>query len=86
MDHGITLGAVAGLADIESTIDAVTSGGADAVLTQKGIAPRVHDNANGAGYIVHLNGSTTVGPDSNDKRITGSVEEALRADEPITVH
>jgi fructose-bisphosphate aldolase/2-amino-3,7-dideoxy-D-threo-hept-6-ulosonate synthase len=87
MDHGITLGAVAGLADIESTIDAVTSGGADAVLTQKGIAPRVHDNANGAGYIVHLNGSTTVGPDSNDKRITGSVEEALRAGaDAVSVH
>ncbi|MFC4360104.1 2-amino-3,7-dideoxy-D-threo-hept-6-ulosonate synthase [Halobium salinum] len=79
MDHGITLGAVTGLADIESTIDAVTRGGADAVLTQKGIAPRVHGNTNGAGYIVHLNASTVVGPDSNDKRITGSVEEALRA-------
>ncbi len=46
MDHGITMGAVQGLKDIESTIDGVTSGGADAVLTQKGIAPRVHDNKN----------------------------------------
>ena len=78
MDHGITLGAVAGLKDIESTIDAVTRGGADAVLTQKGIAPRVHPNTNGAGYIVHLNASTTIGPDSNDKRLTGTVEEAIR--------
>ena len=78
MDHGITLGAVAGLKDIESTIDAVTRGGADAVLTQKGIAPRVHPNTNGAGYIVHLNASTTIGPDSNDKRLTGTVEEAVR--------
>ncbi len=79
MDHGITLGAVKGLVDIESTIDAITRGGADAVLTQKGVAPRVHDNKNGAGYIVHVNASTVVGPDSNDKRTTGSVEEALRA-------
>jgi fructose-bisphosphate aldolase/2-amino-3,7-dideoxy-D-threo-hept-6-ulosonate synthase len=79
MDHGITLGAVKGLQDIESTIDAVTRGGADSVLTQKGIAPRVHGNRNGAGYIVHLNGSTTIGPDANDKRTTGSVEAALRA-------
>jgi fructose-bisphosphate aldolase/2-amino-3,7-dideoxy-D-threo-hept-6-ulosonate synthase len=79
MDHGITLGAVAGLADIESTIDAVTRGGADAVLTQKGIAPRVHDNKNGAGYVVHLNGSTDIGPDERDKRITGTVEDAIRA-------
>jgi fructose-bisphosphate aldolase/2-amino-3,7-dideoxy-D-threo-hept-6-ulosonate synthase len=78
MDHGITLGAVRGLADIEGTIEAVTRGGADSVLTQKGIAPRVHENANSAGYIVHLNGSTVSGPDTNDKRMTGTVEEAVR--------
>ncbi|WP_247729416.1 2-amino-3,7-dideoxy-D-threo-hept-6-ulosonate synthase [Halovivax limisalsi] len=79
MDHGITLGAVRGLADIESTVDAVTRGGADAVLTQKGLAPRVHPNRNGAGYVVHCNASTVLGPDSNDKRRTCSVEEAVRA-------
>lgn len=79
MDHGITLGAVDGLKDIESTIDAVTRGGADSVLTQKGIAPRVHENKNGKGFIVHLNASTTIGPDANDKRRTGSVEAAIRA-------
>jgi len=79
MDHGITMGAVKGLKDIEATIDGVTRGGADAVLTQKGIAPRVHDNKNDAGYVVHLNGSTTIGPDEADKRVTGTVEEAVRA-------
>ncbi|ELY71426.1 2-amino-3,7-dideoxy-D-threo-hept-6-ulosonate synthase [Natrinema versiforme] len=79
MDHGLTMGAVQGLKDIESTIDGVTTGGADAVLTQKGIAPRVHENKNGKGYIVHLNGSTTIGPDEQDKRLTGTVEEAIRA-------
>jgi len=79
MDHGITLGAVQGLKDIESTIDAVTGGGVDAVLTQKGIAPRVHDNKNGSGFIVHLNASTSIGPDPNEKRRTGTVEEAVRA-------
>jgi fructose-bisphosphate aldolase/2-amino-3,7-dideoxy-D-threo-hept-6-ulosonate synthase len=79
MDHGITLGAVKGLKDIESTIDAVTRGGADSILTQKGIAPRVHGNNNDAGYIVHLNGSTSIGPDENDKRLTGTVKDAIRA-------
>ena len=78
MDHGITIGAVKGLKAIESTIDAVTRGGADAVLTQKGIAPRVHPNKNGAGYIVHLNGSTVLGPNPNDKRTTGTVEDAIK--------
>ncbi len=79
MDHGITMGAVEGLVDIESTIDGVTSGGADAVLTQRGIAERVHPNKNGAGYIVHVNGSTTIGPDESDKRVTATVEDAVRA-------
>ena len=79
MDHGITIGATDGLRDIESTIDAVTRAGADSVLTQKGLAPRVHPNKNGTGYVVHCNASTTMGPDPNDKRITCTVEEALRA-------
>jgi fructose-bisphosphate aldolase/2-amino-3,7-dideoxy-D-threo-hept-6-ulosonate synthase len=78
MDHGITLGPVQGLVDIESTIDAVTRGGADAVLTQKGIAERVHGHRNDAGYIVHLNGSTSIGPDEKDKRPTATVEDAIR--------
>jgi len=87
MDHGITLGAVDGLVDIESTIDAVTRGGADSVLTQKGIAPRVHPNKNGAGYVVHLNASTSIGPDNNDKRMTGTVTEAVRAGaDAVSVH
>ena len=79
MDHGITIGAVAGLVDIDTTIDAVTRNGADAVLTQKGLARRVHPHKNDAGYFIHLNASTAVGPNSNDKRLTGSVEEAIAA-------
>jgi len=79
MDHGITMGAVDGLVDIESTIDGVTRGGADAVLTQRGVAGRVHPNKNDAGYVVHLNGSTTIGPDESDKRVTGTAEDAVRA-------
>ena len=79
MDHGVTMGAVEGLVDIESTIDRITASGADSILTQQGIADRVHGNLNGAGYIVHLNGSTTIGPDEDDKRPTGTVEDAIRA-------
>jgi fructose-bisphosphate aldolase/2-amino-3,7-dideoxy-D-threo-hept-6-ulosonate synthase len=87
MDHGITIGATDGLRDIESTIDAVTAAGADSVLTQKGLAGRVHPNKNGAGYVIHLNASTTLGPDSNDKRPTGTVREAVRAGaDAVSVH
>lgn len=79
MDHGVTVGAVRGLRDIESTIAAVARGGADAVLTQKGLARRVHPHKGDAGYIVHLNASTDTGPDSDDKRTVGTVEAAIRA-------
>ena len=79
MDHGLTMGPVTGLEDLESTVDAITAGGADAVLTQRGVAARVHGNLNDAGYVVHLNGSTTIGPDEEDKRKTGTVEDAVRA-------
>ncbi len=79
MDHGLTMGPVDGLRDIEHTISAVTRGGADAVLTQKGIAHRVTSQLHDAGYIVHLNGSTEIGPDESDKRLTGTVKEAVRA-------
>ncbi|MFB6185080.1 MAG: 2-amino-3,7-dideoxy-D-threo-hept-6-ulosonate synthase [Haloarculaceae archaeon] len=78
MDHGITMGATKGLADIESTIERVTAAGADSVLTQKGLADRVHPNKNDSGYVIHLNASTTMGPELNDKRRTGTVEEAVR--------
>jgi fructose-bisphosphate aldolase/2-amino-3,7-dideoxy-D-threo-hept-6-ulosonate synthase len=87
MDHGITIGATQGLIDIESTIDAVTAAGADSVLTQKGLAERVHPNKNGAGYLIHLNASTTIGPDSNDKRLSGTVEEAVKlAADAVSFH
>jgi fructose-bisphosphate aldolase/2-amino-3,7-dideoxy-D-threo-hept-6-ulosonate synthase len=79
MDHGLTLGAVEGLVDLGSTVEAVASGGADAVLTQRGVADRVHPNVGGAGYVVHLNGSTDIGPDESDKRPTATVEDAIRA-------
>ncbi len=87
MDHGITIGATDGLRDIESTIDAVTAAGADSVLTQKGLAGRVHPHRNGAGYVIHLNASTALGPDANDKRVTGTVREAVRAGaDAVSVH
>jgi fructose-bisphosphate aldolase/2-amino-3,7-dideoxy-D-threo-hept-6-ulosonate synthase len=87
MDHGITIGATDGLWDVESTIDAVTRAGADSVLTQKGLAPRVHPNKNAVGYVVHCNASTVIGPDSNDKRLTCTVEEAVRAGaDAVSIH
>jgi fructose-bisphosphate aldolase/2-amino-3,7-dideoxy-D-threo-hept-6-ulosonate synthase len=87
MDHGITIGATDGLREIESTIGKVTAAGADSVLTQKGLAERVHPNKHDAGYVIHLNASTTLGPDANDKRLTGTVKEAVqRGADAVSFH
>ena len=37
MDHGVTLGPVAGLIDMQETIKAVAMGGASAILIHKGL-------------------------------------------------
>ena len=37
MDHGMTLGPVTGLEDIDKTVKAVFKGGADAVIVHKGL-------------------------------------------------
>jgi len=79
VDHGLTMGPVDGLVDVESTVEAITAGGATAILSHRGIADRVHPNLDEAGYIVHTNGATTIGPDEDDKRRTASVEDAVRA-------
>ena len=79
MDHGITLGPVAGLVELEATVAAICANGADAVLTHTGVAGRVLPQTHGAGFIVHLNGSTAIGPDEDDKRQTASVPAAIRA-------
>ena len=43
MDHGISVGPIAGLTDMKSTVEDVVEGGATAVLMHKGIVP-VHDS------------------------------------------
>jgi len=59
MDHGVSIGPVQGLEDMQDTVRKVISGGADAVLVHKGIAR--HIDTNGAGLIVHVSASTKLG-------------------------
>ena len=52
MDHGVTIGPIQGIEDMQQTINQLTEGGVDAVLVHKGIAKRV--DINGAGLIVNV--------------------------------
>lgn len=79
MDHGITIGPVPGLTDIEATIKAVSKGGADAVILHQGLAKGGGNSIGprGCELILHLSASTSLGPDSNRKEIVAPVERAI---------
>ena len=75
MDHGITIGPVNGLEDMQKTVSQVVAGGADAVLFHKGIAK--HVDTKGSGLIVHASASTTRGSKPNLKVGVCTVQEAI---------
>ena len=76
MDHGVTLGPVQGLEDMQQAVNYVVKGGADAVLVHKGIAK--HVNAGNAGLIIHVSASTKLGGSPNLKVGVCTLEEAIR--------
>jgi len=76
MDHGVTLGPVRGLENMQETVKRVVSGGADAVLVHKGIAK--HVDTLGSGLIVHVSASTKLGGKPNLKVGVCTLEEAVR--------
>lgn len=88
MDHGVTIGPVKGLKNINRTIDDIARGGGDSVLVHKGIVDHAFGDVNEEiGLIVHLNAATSVGPDSNDKVLVGDVKTAVRRGaDAVSVH
>ncbi|MDR3075144.1 MAG: 2-amino-3,7-dideoxy-D-threo-hept-6-ulosonate synthase [Candidatus Methanoplasma sp.] len=88
MDHGISVGPIAGLTDMKSTVSDVVEGGATAVLMHKGIVPMGHRTAgHDVGLILHLSASTDLGTTSNSKVLVSTVEEALKLGaDAVSVH
>ncbi len=85
MDHGVTLGPVAGLVDMQEIIDKLLEAGIEAVVLHKGIAK--HVDTGKAGLITHLSGITRHGSDPSNKVQVCSVEEALRIGaDAVSVH
>jgi predicted phospho-2-dehydro-3-deoxyheptonate aldolase len=76
MDHGVTIGPVFGITNMQQTVDQLVKGGADAVLIHKGIAKTV--DTTGTGLIVMLNGMSNLNPNINNKTQVCSVQEATR--------
>jgi predicted phospho-2-dehydro-3-deoxyheptonate aldolase len=88
MDHGITVGPIAGLQDMRATVGKVAEGGANAIILHKGIVTAGHRGAGtDVGLIVHLSGSTSLGPDPNAKVPVCGVEEAIKLGaDAVSVH
>ncbi|MBT8172050.1 2-amino-3,7-dideoxy-D-threo-hept-6-ulosonate synthase, partial [Candidatus Bathyarchaeota archaeon] len=85
MDHGVTIGPVKGLVNMQNTIDKLLLGNVDAVLINRGIAKTV-DSKN-AGLIIHLSGITTRCPNPNKKVQISSVVDAIRLGaDGVSVH
>jgi predicted phospho-2-dehydro-3-deoxyheptonate aldolase len=88
MDHGITMGPIAGLIDMKETIDKMVNAGVNAILVHKGIIRAGHRRAGkDVGLIVHLSGSTAIGPDPNAKVEVCEVEEAIKLGaDAVSIH
>ena len=78
LDHGVTVGPIAGLTDMRDTVTRIVEGGANAVLMHKGVVPCGH-RARGRdiGLIVHLSASTNLSPFPGAKTLVCDVEEAV---------
>ena len=85
MDHGVTIGPVNGLVNMQSIVDKLLRGGVDAVIVNRGIAKNV-DTGN-AGLTVYLSGITIRCPDPNNKVQICSVDDAIRLGaDAVSVH
>jgi fructose-bisphosphate aldolase/2-amino-3,7-dideoxy-D-threo-hept-6-ulosonate synthase len=85
MDHGVTIGPVKGLVNMQGIVDKLLLGDVNAVVINRGIAKSV-DTGN-AGLIVHLSGSTKHCPDPNNKVQICSVADAVRLGaDAVSVH
>jgi fructose-bisphosphate aldolase/2-amino-3,7-dideoxy-D-threo-hept-6-ulosonate synthase len=85
MDHGVTVGPIAGITNMQTVTDKLIKGKVDAILVHKGIARRI--DVDGAGLIVMLSGMSNLSPNVNAKVQVCSVQEALRLGaDAVSVH
>ncbi len=87
MDHGVTVGPVAGLIHMQETIRSVAEGGANAIVMHKGLVEMAVKNRGAMGLIVHLSASTQTGIEPNSKTLVCSVEEAIKLGaDAVSIH
>jgi fructose-bisphosphate aldolase/2-amino-3,7-dideoxy-D-threo-hept-6-ulosonate synthase len=76
MDHGVSMGPIKGITNMQNIVDQLLKGGVDAIVLNKGIAKRV--DLDNAGLIVHLSAISNLTPNANNKVQVCTVQEAIR--------
>src|SRR5512136_1775894 len=85
MDHGVSIGPVKGIENMQETVTRLLKGGADAFVLHKGIAKRVEVGT--AGLIVHLSAVSNLTPNCLNKVQVCTVQEAIRIGaDAVSVH
>jgi fructose-bisphosphate aldolase/2-amino-3,7-dideoxy-D-threo-hept-6-ulosonate synthase len=85
MDHGVTVGPIQGITNMQEITTKLVKGNADAILVHKGIAKRI--DVGNAGLIVMLSGMSNLSPNINGKVQVCSVQEAIRIGaDAVSVH
>ncbi len=78
MDHGVSMGPIDGLQDVDATVNMVIRGGANAAVVHKGIVTSTNRTEDtDIGLIIHLSASTSLNPHPNRKISVCDVEEAV---------
>lgn len=88
MDHGMTMGPIKGIMNMDKTLKAIQPTSINAVLLQKGMINNCSmDLLNKTAVIMHLSASTQYNPYSGFKAIIGNVMEAVRSGcDGVSVH
>lgn len=88
MDHGMTVGPIAGLVQIPPMANLVAEGGVNAAVVHRGAAMFGHRGyGKDLGLILHLSASTSLSPDSNRKVLVATVEDALQMGaDAVSIH
>jgi predicted phospho-2-dehydro-3-deoxyheptonate aldolase len=88
LDHGVSLGPINGLEDMDATVNMIVRGGANATVVHKGIVMATNrSGGTDIGLVIHLSASTSLNPDPNNKIAVCDVEEALSLGaDAVSVH
>ena len=88
MDHGISVGPIAGLEDMKKAVQYVAEGGANAIVEHKGLVGEGHrGKGKDIGLIIHLSGSTSLSVYPNAKTLVCTIEEAIKlGSDAVSIH